>query len=489
MLKKQNYPVSTKMLIDGELVASESGAELVSTDPADESELGRVPAATAADVNRAVAAAERAQPEWARIGPVARGAYLRKLAAALRERADEVLELEVRDTGNTITKMAADVGQAADTMDYFAGLATELKGETIPASSEHLHLTLREPYGVVGRIVPFNHPIKFAAHAISAPLIAGNTVVVKPPEQSPLSAALLGELCRDILPAGCVNILTGNGMPTGDAIVRHPSIKRIAFTGSVPTGRAIQMAAAESGVKNVTLELGGKNPLIAFPDMDPAKIAEVGLAGMNFSWQGQSCGSTSRLLLHEDIHDEVVERLLEAVARIRVGHPLDPASQMGPLNSRRHYERVQSMIAKGNEEGARLRFGGQRPPGKEFERGYWLQPTVFSDVEAGMTLAREEIFGPVLSIFKWRTEEEAFDLANSTEYGLTASIWTNDIKTAMRAVRRVKSGYIWVNGASGHFYGTPFGGMKSSGIGREEGLGELLSYTETKTVHFMGAFA
>jgi betaine-aldehyde dehydrogenase len=471
-----------RMLIDGQLVASESGEWLESVNPANEETIGYVPLANAADVHRAVAAAEKAQAAWGALDATERGKYVRKIGQALRERADELLKLEVIDTGNTITKMKGDVGAAAHAMEFFSGLATEIKGESIPASADNLHITVREPYGVVGRIVPFNHPIKFAAHAIAAPLMAGNSVVLKPPEQSPLSAEVLGEICRDILPPGVVNIVTGPGM-TGDALVRHPLVKRIAFTGSVPTGMAILRAAAEVSVKNVTLELGGKNPLIAFPDMDPDKIAEVAVGAMNFAWSGQSCGSTSRLLLHESLHDAVLKRVLERVADIRLGDPLDPQSQMGPLNSKRHYERVCAMVQSGIDDGATLKTGGKRPPGRQFERGYWLQPTVFSNVKPTMRIAREEIFGPVLSVFSWRDEAEALALANSTEYGLTASIWTNDIKTALRMARGVKSGYVWINGASAHFYGTPFGGFKNSGLGREEGLDEMLGYTETKTIH------
>ena len=234
-----------------------------------------------------------------------------------------------------------------------------------------------------------------------------------------------------MLPAGVVNIVTGTGMPSGDAIARHPSIKRIAFTGSVPTGRAIQRAAAEGGVKNVTLELGGKNPLIAFPDMDPDKVAAIAVAGMNFAWQGQSCGSTSRLLLHESLYKPVLERVVERVAALRLGDPLDDKSQMGPINSKRHYERVVSMVESGKSEGAKLMTGGKRPPGSDFARGYWLEPTVFADVNGNMRIAKEEIFGPVLSVFRWKDENEMLDLANSTEFGLTASIFTNDIKTAL----------------------------------------------------------
>jgi acyl-CoA reductase-like NAD-dependent aldehyde dehydrogenase len=473
------------MLIGGELVPSESGQWLESVNPANEEVLGHVPQATAADVNRAVDAADAAHPGWAAMEPKDRAKLIKKLAAKLRDKTDEILRVEVVDTGNTITKMRADVASAGDTLDFYSNFSSEIKGDTIPATSKNLHFTIREPYGVVGRIIPFNHPIKFAANALAAPLMAGNCVVLKPPETSPLSATMLGEIVREVLPAGVVNIVTGTGMPSGDAIARHPKIKRIGFTGSAPTGRAIQRAAADGGVKHVTLELGGKNPLIAFPDMDPDTVAKIAVAGMNFAWQGQSCGSTSRLLLHESLYKPVLERVVERVAGLKLGDPLDDKSQMGPINSKRHYERVVSMVESGRSEGAKLMTGGKRPGGSDFSRGYWIEPTVFADVDPNMRIAKEEIFGPVLSVFTWKDEKEAYALANGTEYGLTASIFTNDIKTAFRAARAVKSGYVWINGASGHFYGTPFGGLKNSGLGREEGIDELLSYTEVKTIHVL----
>jgi betaine-aldehyde dehydrogenase len=473
------------MLIGGELVEAQGGERHVSINPATEEPIGSTPAATVEDVERAVQAAEAAAPGWGELTAKERGGFMRRIAAALRERQDEVLHVEVRDTGNTIAKMRADVASAGNALDYYAGLGLEIKGQTIPASKDNLHITLREPFGLVGRIIPFNHPIKFAANALAAPLMAGNSVIVKPPEQSPLSATMLAEICHKILPPGVVNIVTGLGMPVGDAIARHPAIRRIGFTGSVATGLAIQRTAAASVVKHVSLELGGKNPFIAFPDMDPEIIANAAVRGMNFSWQGQSCGSTSRLLLHESIHDAVLKRVIERVAALRMGSPLDETSDMGPINSKRHYERVCTMVDAGHHDGARLMIGGKRPEGAAFERGFWLQPTVFADVRPGMRIAQEEIFGPVLSVFKWKDEAEAIRIANSTDYGLTASIWTNDLKTALRVARAVKSGYVWVNGTSAHFTGTPFGGMKNSGLGREEGLDELLSYTEMKTIHFM----
>ncbi|HTH97459.1 MAG TPA: aldehyde dehydrogenase family protein [Stellaceae bacterium] len=477
--------IEKKMLIGGELVDAIGGGRLESINPANEELIGYVPDAGKEDVEQAVVAAEKAAPGWGALSVGERAAYMRKVAEKLRAKAGEILEVEVKDTGNTIAKMRADVASAHKALDYYAGLGTEIKGATIPASAKNLHMTLREPYGVVGRIIPFNHPIKFAANALSAPLMAGNCVVLKPPEQSPLSAGFMAEICQEVLPPGVVNIVTGNGPSTGDAIVRHPRIKRLGFTGSVPTGMAIQRSAAEIAVKHVSLELGGKNPLIAFPDNDPEEIARVAVGGMNFAWQGQSCGSTSRLLLHESLYDRVLAKVVERVSALRLGDPLDEQTQMGPINSKRHYERVMAMIEAGKQDGARLVAGGKRPAGDYFRRGYWVEPTVFAEVNPKMRIATQEIFGPVLSVFKWKDEEEALELANSTDYGLTASIWTNDLNTALRAARRVKSGYVWINGASGHFYGTPFGGMRNSGLGNEEGIEELLSYTENKTIHIL----
>ena len=471
------------MLIDGDMCASASGDWLPSEDPANERPLGRVPLADAADVERAVSAAALAQPAWNARTVTERATLLREVAQRLMARQAEILDLEVRDTGNTIGKMRGDLGAACAQLDYYAGLGLEIRGETIPASAHALHMTLREPFGVVGRIVPFNHPIYFAITALAGPLMAGNSVVIKTPDQSPLSASILGEVCRAVLPPGVVNILSGTGAQTGDALVRHPRVRRIAFTGSVPTGLAIQRAAAEVCVKHISLELGGKNPMVVFPDVDLDKAADAAVAGMNFAWAGQSCGSTSRLMLHESIHDAVLERIDARVAALRLGDPLDPASQMGPVNSRRHFERVQHYARAGREDGALLVAGGKRPAGAEFERGYWIEPTVFSNVTMDMRIAREEIFGPILSVLRWRHVDQVAAMANATEYGLTAAIWTQDLQAALNLGRRIDCGYIWINGSSSHHKGTPFGGTRNSGIGREECLDELLSYTQTKAFH------
>jgi aldehyde dehydrogenase (NAD+)/betaine-aldehyde dehydrogenase len=475
--------IAASMLIGGELVQAISGKTLDSCNPATEELIGTIPAGDQRDVDKAVVSATDAQISWAKTEMSHRAKLLREVAARVAERSDEILELEVLDTGNTITKMRGDVGMGIQVLEYYAGLGLELKGSSIPASQNNIHFTLKEPYGVVGRIIPFNHPIMFALSRMAAPLMAGNSIIIKPPESSSLSAGILAEICKDVLPPGLVNIVTGLGAEAGDAIVRHPAIKRLAFIGSVPTGLSIQRAAAEVSVKHVSLELGGKNPMLIFPDVDPEVAASAAVSAMNFAWQGQSCGSCSRLLVHDSLYDEVLKRVVEKTEQLVMGDPLSSNSEIGPMNSKMQLEKVQHYVRTGHEDGARLVTGGERPIGKEFERGYWHQPTVFADVTPDMRIGREEIFGPVLSVFRWHDEDEAIRIANSTEYGLTAAIWTNDLNAATRCVRKIKAGYVWINGFSAHHLGTPFGGFGNSGIGREEGIEELLSYAETKTVH------
>lgn len=476
---------SERMLIGGELVESLSGKWDESINPATGEVIGRSPAGEERDVARAVSAAELAWPKWFALQPKERAETLRLLGERLRQHSEELLRVEVLDTGNTINSLRMDVGMSVDSLNYYAGLAYEIKGETIPSIAENLHLTVREPYGVVARIAPFNHPLMFAVARTAAALAAGNAVIVKPPETSPLSSLVLSEIAREVFPPGVFNVVTGGGASVGDALVRHPAIKRIAFIGSVATGRAIQKAAAESGVKHVSLELGGKNPMIVFPDVDVDTAAKAAVGGMNFAWQGQSCGSTSRLLLHADIHDAVLARVIDIVSGFRIGDPMDPSFNAGPLNSAGQLAKTQKYIEVGKQDGARLLVGGKKPSGKAFERGFWIEPTVFGDVTPGMRIAREEVFGPILSVLRWNTENEVVDIANSTEFGLTASIWTNDIHRALRTARRVRSGHQWINGFAAHYTGVPFGGFKNSGVGREEGLEELLSYTESKTINIV----
>jgi acyl-CoA reductase-like NAD-dependent aldehyde dehydrogenase len=472
------------MLIGNEWIKSESGKTFSTYDPATEEKLCEVPLATEGDVGRAVEAAQQAFSSWRQVDPFERAKKVSALASLLRQHAEDFALLDAVDSGNPVTAMKGDVMMAADIMDYFAGLAGELKGQILPGKLGMLHTIFQEPYGVVVRIIPFNHPIFFAACKIAAPLVAGNAIILKPAEQTPLSALEMGKYVREVFPPGVVNIVTGDGPVTGTALVKHPRTKRIALTGGVDTGRAVLKLAAEGGIKHVTLELGGKNPMIVFPDAEIDKAVESSVVGMNFHWcQGQSCGSTSRLFLHQEIHDEFLKRMIERIGKIRIGQPLDPATEMGTLVSEEQYQKVLRYIDYGNQEGARLVAGGGRPNGEVFKKGYFLQPTVFDQVRMEMRIAREEIFGPVLSVLTWQDPEEVINQANAVDYGLTASIWTRDIARAYRIAERIEAGYMWINGSSRHFLGVPFGGYKQSGIGREESVEELLSYVQIKAIN------
>lgn len=469
------------MLIGGELVASESGRTFDDISPYSQQVIAQVPDGTAEDVDRAVTAARGAFPAWAALSATRRADAVRALADALEARGLDLALLDSIDGGAPIGVMAMDVRIAAETLRYFAGLALELKGATIPASS-NVHFTERQPFGVVARIIPFNHPVMFAASKIAAPLVAGNTVVLKPAEATPLSALLLAKICREVLPPGVVNVVIGNGIEVPDALVRHPDVYRIGFTGSEAAGRSIQRAAAEAAVKTVTLELGGKNALIGFPDADPLEVAAGAVAGMNFTWSGQSCGSTSRLLVHNDIADAVVTRVVEILEGRTFMSPLDPAAVQGTLVNRQQYERVLGYIDLAVEQGARIVIGGGRPSGVE---GLFVAPTVLDGVQPDHRVAREEVFGPVLSVLRWSEEQEAVDLANSVDYGLTGSIFTNDLRRAHRVARALETGYIWINHAGPHYTGMPYGGWKNSGTGSEESIEELLSYTRLKSVNIL----
>ncbi|NTE48098.1 MULTISPECIES: aldehyde dehydrogenase family protein [Agrobacterium] len=473
-----------RLLIDGEIVDGEAGWS-DSINPADETVIGRVSNASANDVARAVDAGRRAWPGWAERSIEERGEIIRDFADRIISRSDEIARTEVLDSGNTLRPTLNAMGEIQKTARYYAGIAYMLRGATIPATPNNMHMTIFEPYGVVGRIAAYNHPALFSvARALSA-LVAGNAVVAKPPETCPLSALAIAEIARDVLPRGIYNVVNGTGGEVGNALVRSPHVKRLALIGSVPTGMAIQRSAAEVAVKHVTLELGGKNPMIVFPDVDPDRAADGAIEGMNFAWQGQSCGSNSRVLVHDDIYDAVVERITARAAAIRTGDPMSMDSGMGPVNSAKAYAHVTSFLDPQQTQGARLMTGGKRPRGREFEKGYWIEPTVFADVTKQMRLWREEVFGPILSIARWRDYEEMVALANDTEYGLSAAIWTNDISLALKTARRVRAGSIFINGSNRHLPGLPWGGFKNSGIDREEGVEEILSYLETKTINIM----
>lgn len=449
-------------------------------DPSTGGHLADVPDCGASEVDALVTAAARAQGEWAALPPRQRAAEIRKLVTLLREHREELALLDAIDGGFPLPMMRVDVDAGLELAEIFADMALNIGGRTIPVS-ENLHFTTQQPYGVVARIGAFNHPFLFGIAKVAAPLVAGNAVILKAPDQTPLSSLRLAELAAQVLPKNLLLTVSGRGANAGSALVRHPLVRRIGFIGSSSTGRIIQRDAAAEGVKNVTLELGGKNAQIVMPDADLEKAAQAAVQGMNFTWTaGQSCGSTSRLLLHESISEKVTDRVAEIVRSIRVGHPLDEETQMGPLISEAQYRKTLDAIKSGTASGARVVAGGGRPAHVGND-GWYVEPTVLADVDADSDVAQREIFGPVLSIITFADEEEGLRIANSVEYGLTASIWTNDITRAHRMAARVEAGYVLINGASRHYWGLPFGGVKSSGVGREESLDELVSYTETKT--------
>jgi acyl-CoA reductase-like NAD-dependent aldehyde dehydrogenase len=470
-------------LIGGRLEGSRSGETLDVINPATGETIARIPRCGPADVDDAVRAAAAAQPEWRALGPLERAAVVSQIADTVMEHAEELAALDVMDNGSPIKEMRRDAGIAAGQLRYFAGLALQLRGDTIPGDFDRLNYTLHEPFGVVGRIVPFNHPLMFAAGRLGAPLLAGNTVIMKPSEHTSLSALRLAELVAEIVPPGVVSFLTGYGPEAGDALVAHPGVRRIAFIGSAEIGRAIQRRGAEHVVKTVTLELGGKNPIVVFPDADLGAAVEGALRGMNFTWQGQSCGSTSRLLVHTSERDGFVEHLAERMEAMRSGLPDEESTDTGAIVHRRQYEKVIDYVQLGRDEGARLVVGGEPVRDPELAGGLFVRPTLFDGVRPESRLAQEEIFGPVLATIPFESYEDAVAIANGVSYGLSASVFTRDLGTAHRFARDVQAGYVWVNDSSAHFPGTDFGGVKDSGVGREEGFQELLSYTQSKNVN------
>jgi len=449
--------------------------------PATGASLGPCAEANAADVDAAVKAAHKAFKEWRRMKPLERAGLMKKAAGVLRAHAEELAMLDAANCGNPVREMVRDVTVAAATIEFFAGLVTEVKGATIPMGEGVVNLSVREPFGVCARIVAYNHPIMFTAGKAGPALAAGNTVIMKPPYQAPLSAYRMMELIDGILPPGVLNILTCD-KEGSQALVAHPLVPRVSLIGSVPTGRAIARAAAER-LKHVSLELGGKNACIIYPDADLEKAAKGAVNGMNFTWCGQSCGSTSRLFVHESVYDRVLEGVLKHVKHHKPGIPTEMDTTMGAIVSRAQMEKILNYIEIGKKEGATLACGGKRPDDPRLANGFFVEPTVFTNVTQKMRIANEEIFGPVLAVLKWKDEEEMFEQVNAVEYGLTGSVWTTSLATAHRAAGRIESGFIWVNGAGPHFLGASFGGYKQSGIGREESYEELLSFTQSKNIN------
>ena len=473
-----------RLLVGGDLVDATDGATFETFNPTTGSLLTHAPAASPKDVDRAVLAAKVAQPAWRRLGVRGRREVFERFGVAIAARAEELAALDAVDAGNPIGAMSRDVAIALRTLKDWPALALALTSDVIPeaGTSGDLHFTLYEPYGVVARIIPFNHPAMFAISGVLPALIAGNAVVLKAAEQTPLSALVLGEIAAEVFPPGVLNVLTG-GAQTGDALVTHPDVRRIAFTGSTATGRTIQRRAAETGVKHVSLELGGKNALIIFPDADLAASVAGAFDGMNItSCQGQSCGSTSRVLVHRSLYDGFLDGLRDRISRVRVGVAYDDETEMGPVVSASQRDRILAYVELGRAEGARLVTGGGPVDGVS-AGGYFVAPTAFADVQMDMRIAQEEIFGPVVCVIPWDGYDEMLVAANGVEYGLSASVWTNDLHLALGTAQALEAGYVWINETAKHFWGTPFGGTKASGVGREESKDELISYYELKAVH------
>ncbi len=468
-------PDKQDLLIDGKRASPSSGAYSQTTDPATGETLASVAVGDGADVDRAVDAARQAAPELRAIGPVDRGEILFDVADRIRDRLDELAELETRDQGKPLSQARSDLAGAAQYFEYYGGAADKLEGTTIPAGPDQLDYTVREPYGVSAQIIPWNFPANLFARGIAPALAAGNAVVAKPAPTTPLSAYRLAELCLDAgLPDGAVNVVSGGG-ETGAALTSHDGVDTITFTSSVPTGQKV-MEAASRTITPVTLELGGKNPAIVYPDADVEEAVSWIDTGI-FSNAGQICSAADRAIVHESVYEEFVERMVETAESYSLGPGIDDPD-MGPVNSADHLEKIQEYIDVGQAEGARLATGGDTLA----RNGHYIEPTVFTDVDSGMRIAQEEIFGPVLAVIPYGDDQDPVEIGNDVEYGLVAGVFTNDVRRAHRAARRLDAGNVYVNTWFGDMNQTPFGGYKNSGIGREKGLEALDSYLQTKHI-------
>ncbi|HYO64071.1 MAG TPA: betaine-aldehyde dehydrogenase [Pyrinomonadaceae bacterium] len=477
-------PRKYQLFIDGKWVDAESGKTFTTPNPATGATLAEVAEADKADVDKAVAAARRAfEGKWSKTSARDRGRMLYKLAQLIEANVKELAALETADNGKPIREsLYIDIPAVAENFEYFAGWATKIEGETIPVPGQMFNYTLREPLGVCGQIIPWNFPLLMAAWKLAPALAAGNTVVLKPAEQTPVTILELAKLIQEAgFPDGVVNILPGYGETAGAALASHPGIDKIAFTGSTEVGKIIARSAAENLTK-VSLELGGKAPNVVFADADIEQAVNGAMMAIFYN-QGQVCCAGSRLFLHEEVKDQFLERFKEKASKIKVGDPVDPATQMGPQVSAEQLERIKSYCEIAQSEGATVYSGGCSPELEgDFQKGFFFQPTIFSDVTNKMRVAQEEIFGPVVSVITFSDEADLIRQANETIYGLSAGIWTRDITRAHRFAREVKAGVVWINTFNMFNPASPFGGFKQSGYGREMGKHALELYTHVKSV-------
>src|SRR3989440_326758 len=480
----QTAPRRYQLFIDGQFVDAESGKTFKTPNPATGETFAEVAEADEADVNKAVAAARKAfEGKWSKMSARDRGRLLYKLSQLIEAHAGELAALETSDNGKPIKESTyIDLPGVVENFEYFAGWSTKIEGETIPVPGQMFNYTLREPVGVCGQIIPWNFPLLMAAWKLAPALAAGNTVVLKPAEQTPITALELGKLIQEAgFPDGVVNIVPGFGETAGAALASHAGVDKIAFTGSTEVGKLIAKAAAENLTK-VSLELGGKAPNIVFADADMEQAVNGAMMGIFFN-QGQVCCAGSRLFLHEQVKDEFLGRFKEKAEKIKVGDPTDKATQMGPQVSEEQLNRIKSYVDVARAEGASLLTGGC-PPALEgdLRGGYFFQPTIFSEVQNTMRVAQEEIFGPVVSVITFKDENDLVRQANEIAYGLSAGIWTRDITRAHRFAREIKAGVVWINTFNMMNAASPFGGYKQSGYGREMGKHALEMYTQVKSV-------
>ena len=474
-------PIRHQLFIDGQYVDALSGESLATVNPFDNSLIAQVAMAGHADVDRAVMAATKALPKWRRMAAMDRGRILLKLADLIESNSEELARLESLDTGHPLRdSRLLDVPRTAVTYRYFGGMADKFQGEQIPVEAGFLNYTLREPVGVVGQVVPWNFPLMFTSWKMAPALAAGNCIVMKPAEITPLSSLKIAELMAQAgMPDGVVNIVPGLGSVAGQYIAEHPGIAKVAFTGSTATGRRVVMASA-GNLKKVQLELGGKGANIVFDDAN-LLAAVNGSAWAIFHNQGQACIAGSRLILHEKIADAFLEKFVALARSIRLGNQLDERTEMGPLTSAIHRDRVLSYVAVAQSEGGQVLCGG-KAPGGDLAAGFFVEPTIVRARTAADRIAQEEVFGPFVSVMTFKDDDEALSIANSTEYGLGGGLWTSNLARAHKLAREMKSGMVWVNCYKRVNPGSPFGGVGASGYGREMGFDAMREYTQVKSV-------